>query len=172
MKAAIFFTGTYGSTAQYVKWISEATGFPIFDLRKTQPDPEKYELLILGSSVFVGKLTISKWVHRNQAKLANKRIILFSVSGTAPGHPELQKYLEASLPPDIIQQMEYVPLWGRLDIKQLKWYTRLLLKIGASGEKDPDARKRMLEGFDGVARESIEPLLDLVAVLEEDHSPA
>ncbi|MEZ4993353.1 MAG: flavodoxin domain-containing protein [Saprospiraceae bacterium] len=166
MKAAILFTGWYGSTKQYADWIAEATGYPVYNLDEVQPDLDNFDLIILGSSIVIGKLTIRKWVKLHWPELRNKELILFTVSGTAPGHPDLHKYLEASLPVDMIDQMDYIPLRGRLIIKELKWYTRLLLRLGARQEKDPEAKKRMLEGFDFVKRENIEPILELVEIDE------
>ena len=31
MKAAIFFSGKFGSTKQYSQWLSEATGIPVIN---------------------------------------------------------------------------------------------------------------------------------------------
>jgi len=39
MKGAIFFSTKYGSTAQYAKWIGEATGLPVFNIKVTNADP-------------------------------------------------------------------------------------------------------------------------------------
>jgi hypothetical protein len=39
MKGAIFFSGKYGSTEQYSKWISEATGLPAFDIKDASAGP-------------------------------------------------------------------------------------------------------------------------------------
>jgi len=38
----------------------------------------------------------------------------------------------------------------------------MMLKIGASFNKDPQARQQELEGFDFMDKESIEPILQLV----------
>jgi len=162
MKGAIFFTGKFGSTKQYAQWISEATGFPVFDLNKEIPDSTDYDLLILGSSVFIGKLTISKWAKSNWKIIKDKSIILYSVSGTEPGHPDLKKYITDSLPKEIIQRIKYVPLRGRLIMDKLPWWTRLILRIGSLGEKDPDTQKRMTQGFDFMEKSNIEPIIKWV----------
>ena len=64
MNGAIFFSGKYGSTAQYADWIGEATGLPAFDVNDANTDPSKYDFLVLGSSVIIHKLTIRKWLKR------------------------------------------------------------------------------------------------------------
>ena len=80
-----FFSGQYGSTSQYAKWISEATGLPVHDVNDTNADPSKYDFLILGSSVIIYKLTIRKWVEQSLASIENKPVILFTVSGASAG---------------------------------------------------------------------------------------
>ena len=69
MKGAIFFSGKYGSTEQYSKWISEGTGLPVFDIKDARADPSKYDFLILGSSILYFRLTIRKWVKENLTTL-------------------------------------------------------------------------------------------------------
>ena len=53
MNGAIFYTTRYGSTAQYAKWISEATGLPAFDVNGPRSNPSEYDFLILGSPISI-----------------------------------------------------------------------------------------------------------------------
>ncbi len=161
MNGAIFFSGQYGSTAQYANWIGEATGLPVFDVNDPTADPSKYDFLVLGSSVIIFKLTIRKWVKANWTSIENKPVILFTVSG-APAGPKLDGWIADCLPENLVAQMEHVALRGRLNPKELSWWVRLILKIGAMKNKDPEARKQELEGFDFMDRSSIEPALKLV----------
>jgi len=161
MNGAIFFSGQYGSTAQYADWIGEATGLPVFDVNDANADPSKYDFLILGSSVITYKLTISKWVKRNLASIDKKPIILFTVSGASAG-PKLDGWIADSLPEDLVSQMEHVALRGRLNLKDLSWWLRLILIIGAWKNDDPQARKEELEGFDFMDKSGIEPIPKLV----------
>jgi menaquinone-dependent protoporphyrinogen IX oxidase len=161
MKAAIFFSGHYGSTEQYANWIGEATGLPVFDVNDQKVKPEEYDLLILGSSVIIYKLTIRKWVKQNWMGIKNARVILFTVSG-APGGPKLDSWIEQSLPGELIEKMDHVALRGRMDPRKLSWSVRMILRIGAWVDRDPEARKQEVEGFDRVDKASIEPVLRLV----------
>jgi len=161
MKGAIFFSGQYGSTAQYADWIGEATGLPVFDVSDANGDPSRYDFLVLGSSVIIHKLTIQKWVKRNLASIENKPVILFTVSG-APSGPKLDTWIAVSLPENLISKMEHVALRGRLDHKEISWWTRFILKIGAWKNDDPQAKKEELEGFDFMDKASIEPIKKLV----------
>ncbi len=161
MNGAIFFSGQYGSTAQYARWIGEATGLPVFDVNDANADPSKYDFLILGSSVIIYKLTIRKWVKKSWASIENKPIILFTVSGS-PAGPRLGGWIANSLPKNLIKRMDHVALRGRLNPKEHNWVVRLMLIIGALTDKDPEARKEVLEGFNFVDKSSIEPILKLV----------
>ena len=161
MIGAIFFSSKYGSTAQYANWIGQATGLPVFDVKYNNPDLSKYDFLILGSPIIYYKLSIHKWVKRHLAKLADKPIIFFSVSG-APAGSKLDGWIADSLPEDFISRMNHVALRGRQIPEELSWYDRMMLKIAALVNKDPVARKQEFEGFDFMDKSSIAPILKLV----------
>lgn len=38
MKAAIFYSGKFGSTKKYAFWINKCTYWPVFDLAMERPD--------------------------------------------------------------------------------------------------------------------------------------
>ena len=160
MYGAIFFSSKYGSTAQYANWIGEATGLPVFNVKDTNADPSKYDFLILGSPIIYYKLSIHKWVKRHLVSMDSKPIIFFSVSGT-PAGAKLNGWIADSLPEDFISKMNHVALRGRQIPAQLSWYDRMMLIIGGLTNKDPEAGKQELEGFDFMDKSSIEPILKL-----------
>jgi len=161
VKGAIFFSGQYGSTAQYARWISDATGLPIFSIKDRRADPSEYDYVVLGSSVIIHKLSIRKWVQKKLAVLNNKPIILFSVSGAGAG-PKLDSWITDSLPAEMISRMKHVALRGKLDHKDITWFLKVTLAIGAAMNKDPQARKEELEGFDYMDKSSITPIVTLI----------
>ena len=161
MNGAIFFSGKYGSTYQYAKWISEATGLPVHDINDANADPSKYDFLILGSSVIIYKLTIRKWVKRNLASIKNKPVILFTVSGAPPG-AKLSSWIADSLPEILTSQMEHFALRGRMDPRKVGWWVRMILKIGAWKNDDPEAKTQELKGFDFMDKSGIEPIKKLI----------
>ena len=161
MKGAIFFSSKYGSTAQYADWISKETGLPVFDIKEGNADPTKYDFLILGSPIIYYKLLIHKWVKKHLGVLWDKPIIFFSVSG-APAGEKLNGWMADSLPKEFMSRMYHVALRGRQIPKQLTWYDRIMMKIGAMANKDPQARKEELKGFDYMDKTRIEPIIELV----------
>ena len=170
MKGAIFFSGKYGSTEQYAKWIGEATGLPVFDIKDSNADPSKYEYLILGSSIIYMKLTIKKWAKANLSKLNGRSKILFSVSG-AGSSDKLNRWVANPFPSVLLSQMEHVALGGRLDHSKVNWLIRLSLWIGSLINPDPEASKEERYGFDHVDKDSIGPILELISQLEHSAMP-
>lgn len=162
MNGAIIFSGTYGSTEQYANWISEATGLTVFDIMDSNADSSKYDYLILGSSIIYMKLSMRKWAKANLSTLKGRSKILFSVSGAEPSD-KLERWVANSFPSVLLSQMKHVALAGRLDHSKVSWFTRTMLFIGSLINPDPAASEEERQGFDHVDKDSIQPILELVA---------
>lgn len=80
----------------------------------------------------------------------------------APAGPKVDGWIADSLPKNFISKMYHVALRGRQIPEELSWYDRIMLRIGALANKDPEARKQEIEGFDFMDKASIEPILTLV----------
>ena len=161
MKGAIFYSGTYGSTEQYAKWIGEATDLPVFSCKDPDSDPSDYDFLILGSSIILFRLTIRKWIRAKWEGIRGKPTILFSVSG-AGASSKLERWVARSLPKEMISRIDHVPLKGKLDHSKISWATRLFLKIGSLFNPDPQASRDERYGFDYVEKKSIAPIVQLI----------
>ena len=161
MNGAIFFESKYGSTEQYANWIGEATDLPVFNVKDANADPSKYDFLVLGCPIIYYKLLNRKWMKRNLANLENKPVILFTVSG-APGGAKLDAWIGDSLPKHLISKIKHVALRGRQKPSELTRWDRMMLIIAAMKNKDPQARKEELEGFDYMDKSSIEPIVKMV----------
>ncbi len=166
MNGAIFFSSKYGSTEQYANWIGEATGIPVFNVKNNKVDLNKYDFLVLGSPIIYYKLSIRKWVKRYLADIENKPIIFFSVSG-APAGEKLNRWIADSLPKYFISRMNHIALRGRQIPEELTFFDRMMLKIGALINKDPEASKQELEGFDFMDKSSIEPIVNRVQQFQQ-----
>ncbi|MCA8900099.1 MAG: hypothetical protein KDA53_02500 [Hyphomonas sp.] len=166
MKGAIFYSGQYGSTAQYANWISEATGLPVFDIRHSGPDPSEFDFVVLGSSVIIYKLTIRKWAEKHLSGLLNRPVLLHTVSGAPPG-PKVDGWVRGCLPESLVAHMEHFAFRGRLDLKTVGWFTRMVLKVGAMANKDPEASNDEFNGFDYMDKSAIDPLVARIERLKE-----
>ncbi|WP_296381560.1 flavodoxin domain-containing protein [Winogradskyella sp.] len=168
MKGAIFFASKYGSTEQYANWIGEASGLPVFDVKSTNPNLADYDFLVLGSPIIYYKLLNRKWIQANWVNIENKKTILFTVSG-APAGKKLNRWIaESKLPNKLVSSMEHFALRGRQIPKELTWYDRLMLIIGALKNPNPVASKEELNGFDYMDKSSIEPILKYILQLQHN----
>lgn len=157
MKGIIIYKGKYGATAQYANWLGEELNFPVvFADDITPKDLQVYDLIIIGTSVYIGKLQISQWLKENQLLLKSKQLFLFLVTGTPPDEKEkLEAYIRSGVPAELMVNCIHFFLPGRLMIKKLSWKDRFMLKMGARLTKDPVVRKNMLSDYDRVKRENI-----------------
>lgn len=160
MKTLLIYQGKYGATEQYAKWLSAALDVPA--KKATDRDPEEMkdgDLLIMGSSVYIGKLQIAKWIRTHETRLLKLRLVLFVVSGTPVDQTDkLLKYVTSSLPPAIFGQCRVFFLPGRLVYERLSRRDRFMLRVGAlfAGKA---ARAQMLTGYDDVKKEHLEEIL-------------
>jgi menaquinone-dependent protoporphyrinogen IX oxidase len=169
-KILVLYKTKYGSTKQYAEWIADALDADLLPMEHAWKETlERYDTVILGGSVRMGIITCSDFCIRHWEILKDKRIILFSVSGSKPTDPDIQDYYERSLPLHIRQAIHYVPLWGRLGT--LDWKDRMLMIFPrvslrnqlAADPGNPVLREKyehIMKPFDHVTHSAIGPILD------------
>jgi menaquinone-dependent protoporphyrinogen IX oxidase len=161
MKGIILYKGKYGATHDYAGWLAEELHLPVM---KTEHLMESnlplFDYIVLGSSVYVGKLLIKDWLRRNAGRLGKTKIFLFVVCGTpASQRAKLEKMADHNVPPEIREKCIMYFLRGRMNRKALSLKDRLLLKAGSLAAKTPAEKKAMLEDFDYVEKDNINPLV-------------
>lgn len=167
MKGIIIYQGRYGATDQYAQWLAATLKFPMIKARDAEAVKlYGYDLVILGSSVYVGKLLISAWFKRNIPTLVQKKLMMFIVSGTTT-HDDVarQKVIHDNIPPPVRDMIKVFFLPGRCVVSKLSWKDRLVLKMGAWLEKDPDKKAVMKNGFDEVDESSLALLIAAVKAI-------
>ncbi len=164
MKGIIVYKGKYGATMQYAQWLAEDLN--LLAIRADESLTETllpYDFIILGSSVYIGKLQISKWLSNNLAAIRGKKIFFFQVAATPPEEKKkLNGYFRSGIPGEIREQCEVYYYQGKMILKDLSWKDRFMLKMGARLTKDPAAKKTMLTDFDQVKKENITNLVNAV----------
>jgi menaquinone-dependent protoporphyrinogen IX oxidase len=167
MNGIILYKGKYGATRQYAEWLGEALNLPVHsqgDLKGQ--DLSLYDFVIVGSSVYMGRLLIREWLAKNVSNLKSKVIFLFIVSATAENEKErTQKIINENIPPLLQQGYNIFFLLGRVIKSKLTWRDRWLVKIGARLEKDPARKKVMMEDMDAVKKENITEMLKVINML-------
>jgi len=164
MKGIIVYKGKYGATQQYAQWLGEELNLPVAASDKIDGnDLSNYDFLVIGSSVYIGKLQISKWLKANLASLKGKKIFFFQVAATPSDEKEkLEAYIRSGVPEEIRSQCEFYFYRGKMIFACLSWKDRFLLKMGARLTKDPAEKKGMLTDFNQVKRENITGLVNAV----------
>ena len=157
MKGLIVYKGKYGATQQYAQWLGEELNLPVAASDKIDGnDLLNYNFLVIGSSVYIGKLQISKWLKTNLASLKGKKIFFFQVAATPPDQKEkLETYIRSSVPEEIRNQSEFYFYPGKMIFNDLSWTDRFMLEMGARLTKDPAEKKGMLTDFNNVKKENI-----------------
>lgn len=170
MKGIIIYKGKYGATRQYAEWLSDQLTLQLSVSDAFNKDQlEKFNFFVLGSSVYAGKILIKKWLKNNVAAIQSKKIFLFIVSGTTTDKREiLEGYLQANVPAEIRNKVEVFYLPGRLIMKKLSWFHRLMLNVAAALAKGAEAKKELLLEYDNVKIENTRALVNAVNTFYND----
>jgi len=133
MKGIIIYKGKYGATQQYAMWLSTALSIPASpageEINKELIDAD---YIIMGSSIYIGKLQLRKWIRQHRSLLIDKKIFLFLVAGTPVSEKEkLQHYINSNIEAEINARCTYFFLPGKLEFKKLSFLDKMLMKIGS-----------------------------------------
>ena len=161
MTGAIFYESKYGSTAQYARWIGEATGLEVFEVADPRADPARFDFVVLASPIYFYKVMSRSWIKRNLAALLARPVILLTVSG-APAGEKLAGWIEDSLPGAFRDHAQHFALRGRIDRREISWIDRMLLNFDARRNPDPEEARQERLGFDLVDKAAIRPVVAAV----------
>ena len=166
MKGLIVYKGKYGATRQYAEWLAEELRVSAESADTvTSAKLNDYDVILIGTSVYIGRLKIAAWIKKNESLLENKKIILFLVSATKPTEKEkLDEYARSGIPEIIRKRSKIFYLPGRVILDKLSWSDRFLLKMGARLSKSTNGKKNKPIDFDNVKREH---LAELIGVARE-----
>jgi menaquinone-dependent protoporphyrinogen IX oxidase len=162
MNAFIIYNGKYGATHQYAKWLSSALHFPIFRTDEVEgKNLANHDSLIIGGSVYTGTWQAAAWLRENLNHVRNMKIIIFIVCATPPENKDkLEEIARQNIPAEIKNRSSIYFLHGRMVLKNLSWKHRLMMKLGAALTRDPVQKARMLQDFDDVKKENLQPMIN------------
>jgi len=165
-RVLIVYQSKYGSTKQYAQWINKDIPSDLVDAEKgDKPEFAGYDVVVFGSYIRTGRIVIAPFIVDNWGNVKGKKVILFTTSGTPPGHPNIRKLYESSLPEEIRKDIRYFPLRGRIVSKNLSFCDKFLVAVGRMMERDESLKKVMAEDFDEVKLENIIPVVEYVKTL-------
>jgi menaquinone-dependent protoporphyrinogen IX oxidase len=173
MKGLVIYKGRYGATKQYAVWIGQELELPVASSDRFPADElNKYDYFIIGSSVYIGQLEIKKWLKNNFDSLINKKVFFFQVAASPVTETEKREgYNSTNIPTAILNKARTFFLPGRMIKRNLSWWDRFMLKMGARLVKDADEKTRMLTDFNDVKKEHILPLINAVKALIKLNKP-
>ena len=162
MKGIIVFKGKYGATRQYAEWLAQDLNLPASSADRLSPlQLRGYDVILIGTSVYLGKLTITGWLKQNLQLLTEKKIFLFLVSATPPREKDkLDSYIQAGIPGEIRNNCEIYYLPGRMILKNLSWKDRFMLGMVARLIKGSNKEKKLLTDFDRVKKEHLAEMIE------------
>jgi len=168
MKGLLLYKGKYGATRQYANWIGEELLWPVSTTEQLTGDElENAEVIVIGSSVYAGRLLLHGWLKQHADQLINKKLLLFIVCATPADKTDiLNQIAKQNIPQVLREQCTVFFIRGRVVIKDLSWGDRLMLKMASLGAKDPIEKRAMVQGFDAVNKENIIPLVNAVKAMQ------
>jgi len=164
MKGVVIYRSRYGATHQYARWIGNELNLPVFETNEIDADKlNSYDFIIAGTSVYIGKILIKKWLKNNLEAIWHKKIFLFVVCGTPLNKKDkLDGYVSSSVPAEILNRVDVHFLPGKLIIKELSVFDRLMIKTGAKLAEKKTGKKQSLTEYNEVKKENIAELINAV----------
>ncbi len=165
MKGIIIYKGKYGATRQYAEWAGRELRLALFEPGNAGREKlAQCDFVVIGSSVYMGKLLIGNWMKQHINLLETKKIFLMVVCATPSSEKEKQeKIIKDNIPDLLLDQCDIFFLPGRLIVKKLSVMDRIFLKLGSMLEKDPVKKKAMQQDIDAVKEEHLHQLLNAAA---------
>lgn len=164
MNGLIIYKGKYGATRQYAYWLGKELALPIVSADNINGSQLKsYDYLLIGASVYIGKMKIKNWMKENEKWLTGKKIFFFQVAAAPAADLEkIMVYISSGIPAGLMPDCKFFFLDGRMKMDRLRWWDRFMLKIGARLTRDPEAKKHMLTDFDKVKKENLDNMLSFI----------
>jgi len=161
MKGIITFKGKYGATRQYAEWLADELVLPVTEPGNLSSEKiSNCDFIVVGTSVYIGKLQIKNWIEQHIEELSEKKIFLFVVCGTpADEKDKLSSYIEGSVPPEIRKQCGIYFLPGKMIYQNLSGSDKFMLRMGALLTRDKETKKKMLTDYDSVKKENLDALV-------------
>lgn len=133
MKSIIIYTTKYGTAEKAAKLLMQKLGSPVtlVNLMKEKaPSLSEYDCVILGGSVYVGKVQkeLTDYINKNLAELLKKQVGLFVCAAQEP-EVAIQE-LEASYPAELCQlAVAKANLGYEFDFNKMSFMDRTITKM-------------------------------------------
>ena len=164
MTGVIYYKTKYGATEQYANWLSQDLGFEAKNI-KNGPKPGSENIIIIGSSIIMGKLKARNWIKKYWSMIKNKDVIILAIDGLKVDSKDRDEAMARSLHSEILNKVKVFHLRGRFDHSKINFLLSKMTKKAMENEKDPVVKKEWTEGFDDVKREYLNPIIAYIKSL-------
>lgn len=133
MHGIIIFQSKYGATRQYAGWIGKALQIPAVEADKVTPTQlAAADFLILGTSIYIGKMLLRSWLQQHESQLAGRPLFLFVVCATNPEEKEkLNSYVAQNVPASLLTHCQRYFFPGKIRFSQLSLADKLKVRAGS-----------------------------------------
>lgn len=151
----VIYKSKYGTTKRYAGWIALKLGADLYELSDIRTkDLDKYDTVIYGGPLYVGKIKGVDFITKNYEKLLNKNLIVFAVGMESDSEECRSKIIKNNFEGDMIDKMDLYHFKGAFNYKELGIIDKAMMKfmkksLEAKDRKDlTDDDKNLLKGFE------------------------
>ncbi|NML41136.1 hypothetical protein HHL17_28335 [Chitinophaga sp. G-6-1-13] len=132
MHGIIIFQSKYGATRQYADWLSRALQIPAMEADTvTTAQLAAADFLILGTSIYIGKMLLKGWLEQKTPLLKGKPLFLFTVCATkADKQEKLNLYVVQNVPAPLLVHCHRYFLPGKIQYRELSLADKLKVRAG------------------------------------------
>jgi len=136
MNKLIIYAGKTGCTEKCAKILEQRlSNATVIDITKEKVDISAYDLIIIGSSIRVGKIhkEVKKFINDNQGVLKDKKTAYYICCGFSKNY---KQYFEDNIPKELLNAaIVYDTFGGELDITKQKGIDKLIIRIVSKTEE-------------------------------------
>ncbi|HEX9934096.1 MAG TPA: flavodoxin domain-containing protein [bacterium] len=165
MNGIVVYYSKYGATRTYAEWLSQEIGIPAVEYKTVKLDGlDPYNFIVFGSPLYLGRIVLAKTIKKHWHRFKSKRLVLFTV-GSTRDPIQIDAVVKRYFTPAQLNAMPHFYMLGRSEIGRLNPLDGFLTKTAAAFTKDPEEKRMLKEGFDGMRRENLSRLVGHIKTL-------
>ncbi|SJZ63912.1 Protoporphyrinogen IX oxidase, menaquinone-dependent (flavodoxin domain) [Chitinophaga eiseniae] len=132
MRGIIIFQSKYGATRQYANRISKTLQIPAIAAGEVTPSQlAAADFVILGTSIYIGRMLLRGWLEQQAPILKGKPLFLFVVCATkAEKQEKLNSYVVQNMPAPLLTYCHRYFYPGKIQFRELSFTDKLKVRAG------------------------------------------
>lgn len=164
MKGIIIYEGLYGPVRHYADYLNKELQLPMLTPENLITlELQLCDFAIIGTSVFMNRLFLKKWLAQYARILQNKKVFLFIGCKAQPTEDERLNIVANNIPAFLKDSAVYF-LPERIIQNRIPWTDKFVLKMGFKLKEDPFTNKEVQQIFKSVKKEKITDLVNAVKI--------